>query len=186
VRWSFWTSVAALAVAITLGPAAPAAAAPPPPMPPPKFDEASAWLNVGALGSASSRGVGIGAELTLDWVGDMLSDAPWAQKAGIGLLLQLERISDGATRYVAGGQVIAGEIAGLEVAGVWRRRSAGNNSALHLAPFLAMGVASLAVFVDIPVGSDLGTSNPIEVGVAITIKIPIPLNGDYPIRKVGG
>lgn len=139
------------------------------------------WLPVGLLGSVSNRASGLGVELTLDYVGTMLSDVPWRQTVATGLVAQYERLSDGANRFVAAGQVMYVGILGLEAGAVWRRNAAANETGFHLAPFLAFAFISAGCSLDIPLASTGPNTPPIEIALTFTLKFPIPLNGNWPI-----
>jgi hypothetical protein len=138
-----------------------------------RTDGATVFMPVGILGSISNRGSGLGVELTLDM---QLRKPGW----GWGLLAQYEHFSDGANRLTGGGQLLL-YFMGFEL-GIARHDEFGAaDTALHLAPFVsAYGCLSAALRLDVPVFHSGPPPPTLEVGLTVTIKFPIPINGRMP------
>jgi len=138
-----------------------------------KSDTATVFAPVGFLGSASNRAAGIGAELTLD---TNLRVPGW----GVGLLAQYERLSDRTNRLTGGGQLLF-YFMGVELGIAHCNALSASDTALHLAPFVsAYGVLSAALRFDLPMFHSGPAPPTVEVGLAVTLKFPIPINGHMP------
>lgn len=139
-------------------------------------DDATVFMPVGILGSVSNRAVGIGAELTLD---TDLNEGGW----GLGLLAQYERLSDGANRLTGGGQLLL-YFMGVELGLMRCSTSATASTALHVAPFVSyFGILSAALRFDVLLSHSGPEPPAVEVGLAATLKFPVPLNGRFPLWR---
>jgi hypothetical protein len=141
--------------------------------------EAPVYLPIGVIGSVSNRGVAIGFEATVDvpYVSDVV---------GLGLLGQYQWVSGGGRRLVGGAQVMFfDDIVGLEAGIVRFEHSATADTGVHLAPFASIGWFYAALRVDIPVYDRAGAP-PVEVGLVLAFKVPLPLGGDMRHIGLGG
>lgn len=135
------------------------------------------YLPIGLLTSVSTRGAGIGGEVTLD--------VPSIEtEFGAGLLFQYEWLTDGSRRIAGGAQAIFAEgFWGVEAAVAHYGKASGSSTAAHLAVFASCGFLSAALFLDAVAAHSGAAPLPVEVGLAVTVKVPIPLNGD--MRRIG-
>jgi hypothetical protein len=143
-------------------------------------EEATVYLPIGLLTSVSTRGAGIGGEVTLD----VPSIEFETTELGAGLLFQYEWLTDGSRRIAGGAQAIFAEgFWGVEAAVAHYGKAAGSSTAAHLAVFGSCGFLSAALFLDAVAAHSGAAPLPVEVGLAVTVKLPIPLNGN--MRRIG-
>jgi hypothetical protein len=74
------------------------------------------------------------------------------------------------------------DIVGLETAMVRYEHGGSADTGVHIAPFASIGWASVALRIDLPVYNRAGAP-PVEVGVVLALKLPIPIGGN--MRRIG-
>jgi hypothetical protein len=143
--------------------------------------EAYDFVSVGLLFSSSShpqpapRGLGLGGEVTYVHYVDR------ERMVGVGAFLQGQHAGAGHARFALGPQLNYGFL-GLELGGYAETSASGYASTwgAHAGPFLSLGILSAAFRVGVPLGtSGPGESYGTELGVAVTLKFPAPIGGDY-------
>ncbi|WAM24511.1 hypothetical protein [Myxococcus sp. NMCA1] len=146
------------------------------------FPEEETWLSVGPMYSvafgADEPGTGVGGELTLNWFKDV---------GALGLFAQAQKMERGSARLCAGlqGTLFFGGVE-LGVMHETASRTRVATTGLHVAPYLALVFGSLGVRFGIPLAGepDIGpggverTRHAREVGLVLTLKLPIALSRD--------
>lgn len=146
------------------------------------FPDGETWLSVGPMFSAAfgadEPGTGVGGELTLNWFKD---------EGALGLFAQAQKMERGSARLCAGlqGTLLFGGVE-LGVMHETASRTRVATTGLHVAPYLAFVFGSLGVRFGIPLAGapNIGpggverTRHAREVGLVLTLKLPVALSPD--------
>jgi hypothetical protein len=99
---------------------------------------------------------------------------------GLGAFAQLEYVDGDRLRATAGPQVNYGPF-GVEVGLAWDQDDGTYAATLsaHVAPFVSIGIASIAVRADFPLSHDtsVGPGYGVNYGLIFTLKLPFGLDG---------
>ena len=144
-------------------------------------------INPGLTASASLHDRGVAPGLEISGVRWLPSDNGWLSIGPIVQATLPARNDTGTARYrrlMLGGE-IAWTAIGIELGYAYQSASdeASPTHAVHLAPFLSLGVLSIAAPINLPFAhSGSLDGHPIDFGVLVAVKLPLLIEKDGRVR----
>lgn len=130
------------------------------------------FLLTGGLGTHPASGIGFEVSVPIFPDGH--------KAAGLGPLYQMTWVGDDRAKRMIGIEFIQ-TIAGLELGWSDRLYKGESLQGIHVAPFLGVGVGSVALRTVVPTHGQAW-----EVGLALTLKLPLPVAGETHFLSFGG